>query len=327
MPVLIRPRQRYSVTPAARATPPAIMSVHGMLGLGDNLHQRAIIRQYLSRYNTVFLETPWPCIYHDLRGPRLQLAPRATTLRTQAKNLSRETKLYTASMLPREGRRVRVWYTGDDIRKYGSILGAMVANAECDLRNADFRLPVPETWLTPIDAMIARWQPTKPIMLYRPLVERTEWEGCSGRNPEFEAYYNILRSIRRRFFVVSIADLVPSVEWRVGRDIMADVELHRGELAFELLAALAVRATLVYCSPGFAPLLAQAVGTPSVCVFGGHESSMTIAGGARFAPTLGIDPIIPCDCFSHTHKCQKKVDVPNAIARVHDFVERTCALL
>lgn len=298
--------------------------VLGMHGLGDNLHQRAIVRQLLER-ERVMLETPWPSIYHDLAdGHRLRLVRKGSTLRTQAKNVVREHGKYHNGVQPSTARMVRVWYTGEQVRRTGSILAAMMESVKCDYARADFRLPVPQAWTDQLAAVLPATD--KPIMVYRPLVERTEWQGCRGRNPDFDAYLALFTAIRERFFVVSVADLVPKVEWTVGHPIEADREFHVGELHFELLAALTKRAALMFCSPGFAPLLAQAVGTPSVCIFGGHESSITIAGGARMTPTLGIDPIKPCDCFDHHHQHDKRIDVPLAIERLRAFVESKCAL-
>lgn len=243
---------------------------------------------------------------------------RETSLRTQAKNAARERDRYARIRKPPGAIEVKVWYTGDGVRRTGSILAAMMASANCDYATADFRLPVPPAWFAQLDAILPT--PTKPIMVYRPLVERTEWPGCAGRNPDFGAYRTLFEAVRERFFVVSVADLVPGKEWISGHPVRADVEFHAGELHFEALAALTKRAALMFCSPGFAPLLAQAVGTPAVCVFGGHESSMTIAGGARFSPTLGIDPIEPCNCFDHHHRHRKAIDIPAAIARLSAFV-------
>jgi hypothetical protein len=268
----------------------------------------------------VVLSTPWPCVYHDLVGDQLVLAMRPTTLRTQAKNTAREAKQYDLLALPPTRQQCRVWYAGSDVRRHGSILAAMLANTGCSLATADFSLPVPTAWHLRMEARLRGWQPLLPILVYRPLVERTEWAGCKGRNPDFDAYFRIFNAVRKYFFVVSVADLVPDREWVVGRPVVGDLEFHRGELVCEEMAALFQRATLVFSSPGFAPLLAQAVGTPSVCIFGGHESSMTIQHGARHAPTLGIDPIEPCDCFDHKHQHRKAIDITRAIARVESFV-------
>lgn len=322
MPMRITQPHQHHV-PRHRDPPfdPKAIAVHGMQGLGDNLHQRAVVRQLMAKWE-VYLETPWPCIYHDLVGPSLHLVRRASSLRTQAKNAAREARRFEAMRLPVRARQVRVWYTGEEVRTQGSILQAMLKNTGCDVNGTDFRLPIPDAWLQLADVWLRQWAPTKPVLIYRPLVERTEWKGCAQRNPDAQAYSQIFAAIRKYFFVVSVADLVPGVEWLSGRPIDADVALHKGELTFEMLAALVSRSALVFCSPGFATLLAQAVGTPAVCVFGGHESSTTIRGGMQYAPTLGIDPVVPCDCFSHTHACQKAIDIPGAIARLLTFVER-----
>jgi hypothetical protein len=292
-----------------------------MQGMGDNLHQRAIVRQ-LMQQDVVYLDTPWPAIYHDLVGSRLQLVrPAAVTLRTQAKNAAREASKYHVDKPPRQVRMVRTWYTGADVRAAGSILGAMLRSAGCNSAGTDFRMPVPQSWLDTIDAYIRMWGPTKPILLYRPLVERTEWKGCAGRNPDLDSYVWLFDEWRKNFFVISVADLVPGKEWLVLPDYHpADVELHHGELTFEMLAALTKRAALVYCSPGFAPLLAQAVGTPNICVFGGHESSMTISEGAKLTPTLGIDPIVPCNCFDHQHTHKKEINIYKAHVAIENFL-------
>lgn len=292
-----------------------------MQGMGDNLHQRALVRRLMEQ-NVVYLDTPWPSIYHDLVGPRLHLVPPvATTLRTQAKNVAREASKYDTMKAPRQVRLVRTWYTGEEVKRQGSVLGAMAKNSGIT-GELDFRLPVPQGWLDTIDAYIRMWAPTKPIMVVRPLVERTEWGGCASRNPDAGAYYSLFRQLCDRFFVISVADLVPHKEWLVAPLLVADIELHRGELPFELLAALMKRAALVYCSPGFAVPLAQAVGTPVVCVFGGFENSSSFSIGARYTPYLGIDPMVPCSCFSHTHTHQKEINLVNAWADTSRFIER-----
>ncbi len=159
-------------------------------------------------------------------------------------------------------------------------------------------------------------------MLYRPLVDRpSDWTGCNARNPDHEAYLALFNSIRDQFFVVSVADLVPNQEWIVGHRIEADAECHAGELEFETLAAVTSMAAIVFCSPGFAAVLAQAVGAPVATVFGGYERSSFFFEGKKSAPVLGIDPINPCECFAHDHACRKAIDIPAAKARLAEFAD------
>jgi len=286
--------------------------VQGMLGLGDNLHQRAVIRQ-LMELDSVVLETPWPSVYHDMVGDRLRLTNRNTTLRTQAKNAARERDKYTSRLSISSGH--RIWYTHDQIRQCGGFLAAMCRNS--GLPVGDFSMPVPDSWKAKAAALIPAQD--KPIMFYRPLVDRTEWNGCMQRNPDRMAYVELAKSIRERFLVVSVADLEDGKEWAVSDSIGADIEFHRGELDFEALAGMMALSSLVFCSPGFALVMAQSIGRPMVAVFGGHESARLYDHGR--ADNLFIQPENPCECFSKTHDCDKTINLRKAKDRLRDFVE------
>jgi predicted metal-dependent enzyme (double-stranded beta helix superfamily) len=293
----------------------------GMHGLGDNVHQRALVRRVLASRADVWLHTPWPCLYHDLVGEMFHvLPPTRTTLRTQHKNLLRERDRYTSERPhPLIGPK-KIWYDTPCIRASDSILGGMLRyTLRQPLDGADFSLPVPDAWRAKAMARIAR--PDRPIMVLRPLVDRKEWGGCATRNPDPKAYAALYNAIRSRFFVVSIADLVDRVEWICGDNLRADVTLHAGELDTETMIGMFASAAITFCSPGFALILSQAVGTPVICVYGGRESSRYYAYGARFAPTLGIDPVRPCDCFLPKHQCDKYIDLDKAHADIARFLD------
>lgn len=292
--------------------------VHGMMGLGDNVHQRAVIRQLMERHE-VWLETVWPSLYHDLVGDRLKLVRGRTTLRTQAANAERQAALFTE--LPPESRLWGKLTIGYDIaltRRIG-VLPAMLQSCGCDLSRADFSLPVPEAWRAKARLWLGKWRPHRPPLIYRPLVERTEWTGCPTRNPDHDAYARLFEAIARDFFVVSVADLASDKEWTVGHSVRPDVTCHRGELDTETLAALMAEAAMVFCSPGFALVLAQAVGTRVACIFGGHESARHYVPSALYAPFIGIDPIDPCGCFDKDHACRKHIDLDRALPRLRRF--------
>jgi len=302
---------------------PALL-LKGMHGLGDNLHQRAIVKQLLPHYD-LWLESSWVAPYADLVGQGLKITRKLTPLRTQTKNADREAKQFFPQPLNTVPHRA-VWYRPDEVRSRGGVLAAMCASAGVSYEGADFRLSVPDAWMRRVDDLIKMWRPRKPILIYRPLVERTEWNGCAVRNPNIDHYSRIFDSIRDRFFTISLADLVESVEWMTSDDIDADVSLHKGELDFEVMAALFARASLVFCSPGFAVILAQAVGTPAICTFGRYERAYSFSGGARFSKYLGIEPINPCDDFRHDRSGDKNIDlataIPNALVFASQAAER-----
>ena len=62
--------------------------IDGMLGMGDNIYQRAFVRQLPAG---TFIKTPWPELYEDL--PVLPVRSN-TTLRTQRKNEHRTQAAY-----------------------------------------------------------------------------------------------------------------------------------------------------------------------------------------------------------------------------------------
>ena len=294
----------------------------GMHGLGDNVHQRAVVRRLLDAGHPVWLRTPWPCLYHDFDPDRLRLVERGYTLRTQAKNARRERDAYSREPIPRNARAMRVWYDYNSIRRTGSFIGGMIRTTfgvDANVEGADFTLPVPTEWRYKAAAFLGR--PSRPVMVLRPLVERPEWGGCKIRNPHHAAYAALYNSIRDRFFVVSVADLVPGLETLVGPKLEADMTLHAGELDAEALAGMIALAAVTFTSPGFAIALSQAVGTPVIAIFGAHELSRFYAYGNRFAPTLGIDPVTPCEHFSRLCACDKRIDIDAATIRIARFVE------
>jgi hypothetical protein len=296
--------------------------IQGMHGLGDNIHSRAAIRQLLPRYARVWLETPWPCLYHDLTASgKLMLLNKESKLRTQRKNAEREAAAFSKGKPPKNTQQLRIWYPPDAVRKHGSVLAAMLCTARLNPDLFDFSLPLPDAWQQRAAQLIEVLAPAKPIMIYRPLVERTEWQGCAARNPDAVAYRALFDAIREQFFCISIADLVPKVEWLSGGAMPADMHFHKGELDVEILAALVQRAALTFASPGFLIPLSQALGVPSVCVFGGYESGSSFSLGARLSPHLAIEPVTPCACFSHTHQCDKRINLPVAEMRLRRFVQ------
>lgn len=310
---------KATVGMASQPSDLSALVVIGMQGLGDNLHQRAIIRE-LMKTNDVTLATCWGSLYHDLVARGLKLAHRRSQLRTQAKTQAREIAMLRGT-LPKGARSVTIWPRG--VQAAGSILGAMFASVGLAMpERPDFSLPVPREWRKALRARLPATAAGKPIMVHRPIVLRREWDGRS-RNPDLAAYDALYRSIRERFFVVSVADIEPGQEWVDGPPYQeVDLVWHRGELHFPHLAALWAEAALVFSSAGFAPILAQSVGTPSVTIYGGRESSRTTNWvGAHLAPTLMIDPDRPCDCHSHHHHCQKAISLGPAVKRLQAFVK------
>ena len=298
-----------------------------MFGIGDCLHQRAVIRQLAQHYD-VWLETCHVWMHLDLMEQYdIKLILRPTALHMHAQNIERERHIYpgvyrTIREIPRGARQIRNWYHKHQIDVHGSILETMCAVAGVSAVQPDFRLPLKKEWVDrarTIVAAIKRGDP-RPLMIYRPVVLRKEWDG-KMRNPDPIAYAQLYNHVRDRFFTISIASLRQNVEWIVGAEQPANFKIHDGSLEMWIMAAVFAEADVVFCNAGMAPVLSQALGVPSVVVYGGRESFRTTQrAGVHLAPTLGVDPMCPCDCHSHTHSCDKRIDVQAALPRIDQFL-------
>ena len=297
--------------------------VRGMHGLGDNVHQRAVIRAWLKRGFDVSLETSWPCIYHDLP---IHFIYKPVALRAQLKNAQRErAKFVPGPLMHHTGNSPHISYGKDRIERTPSktFLEAMFQSVGLgdEYANADMSLPIPEMWAADADALITGWNTWKPILVYRPLVVRPEWRGSGVRNANVDQYAELIAMVRDSFFVVSIADLEPNREWIVGPQLIADASFHHGELPFDTMAAIMARAAIIFTSSGFPAVLGPAVGTPTVSIQGGFEPARWHADGARWAPYLGIDTKEPCACSGACQGvCSKLIDMPHAKMALADFL-------
>lgn len=286
--------------------------IEGLDGFGDQLHQRAAVRQMLARGDEVWLTATAPCFYHDLRSARLHIRDGSKGLRSQDRNAAREISRFDAS-LPNGAQFLRARYNGEMVRRHGSVVAALCHSL--GVTGHDFRMPVPADWIA--GALV----PIRPFILYRPPLGRAEYPAASARNPDPAAYAEIFKAVRADYQVVSVADIAPRREWIEGPEVDDAAKYHHGELDLEQIAALAARASFVFATPGFLTVLAQAVEAACVTVFGGYETAVSFSGGARAAPWLPVEPLAPCGCWDPSHACDKRIDVDRAIDDVRAFLE------
>ncbi len=264
-------------------------------GLGDCLHGRGIVRPLLEKYE-VWMHTRHPAVWHDM------------DIRFDDP--------------PADAKRMTLGYHPSVVLRVGSVLEAMGRACGVDIPQS-FALPIPEGWQRRALALIEEWRPTKPLLIVRPLLDTAGPDNPKAkraRNPDAEAYAALLAGLRGRFFTVTAANCLPDgAEWPVVPQIEPDVDYTHGELDFETMAALFWLADLVFCPPGFATVLAQAVGTPCVTVFGGYEDARSFSAGT--SPWLPIEPLTPCPCWRDDCAGDKSIDLAAAKEKIARFVE------
>lgn len=305
--------------------------IRGHLGFGDCIHQRAIINTMMEQGETeIVLDTFYDAMYHDqvARGLRLRRINGHPPRVREAREL-----ISHAVHVPSDARHVRMRYNAQTVHQHGSILAAQYACAGLQMpERPDFSIPVPQMWRDHAREFLVRVK--KPLMVYRPLTLNKLFH-CEQRLPNVNAYAALFNSIRDDYHVVSVCNLGNYGEHIVGPEMHADVKLHHGELSFEELVGLYAEADLAFTCAGFAPVLAQAVGTRCVVVYGGHEGYKTTnVVGAHLAPTLAIEAVNQCECHGghytrgpnqelvkpvKTHECDKTIDVDAASVRLRTF--------
>src|SRR3546814_14324621 len=64
----------------------------------------------------------------------------------------------------------KIWYRPEAVRQHRSVLGAMCASIGAPV--ARFDLPIPQNWTEKADAWLRKWNPDRPLMIYRPQIGR-----------------------------------------------------------------------------------------------------------------------------------------------------------
>lgn len=278
------------------------MLIRGMKGLGDNIYQRAFVRQIR---RPVFLETPWPELYQDM--PHVQCVRPATKLRTQAKNIARQSRW---ARPPISGAQKRI--------QYGAA-GIYTGMRQC-FRLEPGLLDLPDFGPSPVSGQ---------YVVVRPVTVREEWR-ADARNPLPEYIAIAAAQLRKRGYqVVSVADLQPGKEWALEPMPPADIRYHAGELTVEQLLALLQGAAAVVGGIGWIVPASIAAGVPAWIVCGGQ--------GGYNAPELITDPAmntkritfaVPdnfCRCTERYHTCDKRI--ANYDQRFAEWADRLPAVV
>lgn len=279
--------------------------LHGMLGLGDNIYQRSVIRQL----GDVVLVTSWPQLYADL--PVRCVRP-ITALRTQAKNAARSDLIWVdLDRLHGRAKFGRIGYNGD-----GTILASMFRSVGLNPDCVDFGGP-------PIPALstgTAFCNESGRYVVVRPATIRQEWR-ADARNPNPDYLCRAVDALRKQYTIISVADLKEGDEWAVEPLPFAHRRYHRGEMNVEQLLALVAGAVGVIGGTGWLLPMSLAYRVPMLLIHGGWGA----ANGPHriFDPRIDISRVVQaipdnyCNCNQKNHECDKSINKIDA--RIDEF--------
>lgn len=276
--------------------------LRGMQGLGDNIYQRAAVREL----GPVLLETPWPQLYADL--PDVQCLRVATRLRTQAKNAARG-DLQWARPVPRMPRREQLGYRGQHVTMLQGILESVGLGG---LQSVTFDLPRFNR--------IGIFNPA-PYVVVRPCTVREEWRADS-RNPDPAYVAQAAADMQRAGYrVIVVADIKEGVEWLDGPLPPHDVAYLHGELRLEELLMLVSGAEGVIGGVGWLLPAAIAYRVPMLLIYGGwgHVNGPQVVLDDRLDTTRLVHamPDNFCMCNDKTHACDRTIT--HFTRRLHGF--------
>ena len=270
------------------------MIIHGMLGLGDNIYQRAFIKQMPK---PLYLSTPWPILYKDIPG--VQFIRPQTNLRTQAKNIARH-----ADWIMPPGRQPtrQIRYGAEGIIP-GMIAAFGVMPGEFDLP------PLPPS---PVEGK---------YVVVRPATVRSEWRADTRNpNPEYIAWA-AAEAMSRGYKVISVADLQDGQEWGVDPMPPADVRYHKGELPVEQLLALVKGAAAVIGGIGWIVPAALSAKVPAWIICGGQGGFNSPKQICPYGSTITFAvPDNFCGCRLKQHNCDKRIS--NYDAKLADWANK-----
>lgn len=263
--------------------------INGMFGLGDNIYQLGFIRSLAEAGHDVTVCTPWPELYQDI--PRVSFQRKDTSLRTQAKNISRVSN--------------DVWSYSTQFDKRISVhygAGTVIPNDMERIFN------VPPIWgLRPFENS---HHPDKQYVIIRPVTVRKEWRN-EARNPLPEYIDQVSRWLSEKFHVISVADLEDGQEWSVGDLPYADERYHAGELTLVDLLGLCQGASAIAGGVGWVVPFAITTGVPTFVVSGGNggynHPAKLINHTMDFSKMKFAVPDQFCKCTNNVHECDKRI--------------------
>lgn len=270
------------------------MYLSGMLGLGDNFYQRAVVREL----GDLHLMTSWPQLYADL--PQIKCVKPSTHLRTQAKNAARGDLPWHCA--PQNQTPQRINYNGT-----GNMLDSMMRSVGLSRNDITFDGPP-----------VAKTN-NRPYIVIRPATLRGEWM-AAARNPKPEYLCRAADMLRDKFDIISIADLDTCHEYAVEPVPFAHETYHKGELPLEEVLELVANASGVVGGVGWLLPAAVAYKVPMLLLYGGwgaiNGPAHTMDDRMDVSRIQQVFPDRFCMCNDRGHDCNK------TITNIEEHVER-----
>lgn len=279
--------------------------IHTMRGLGDSINQRAFVKALDCK---VFLDTPWPEIYEDL--PNVTFVRCNTSLRTQSKNIERQSTNRFVDEPPENCVHLNIMYGTRDLQNGGSMYKKMAY--QFGVKPTVFDLPDFKKHCPIIGGIVKDITKEIKLAVIRPATIRKEWSAIA-RNPDPKYLYEAAEILlENNYCVVSICDLEPDLEWIIGKEPPASLRYHKGELNIKELIGLVQSADVLVGGHGWLTHAAVSGKKPMLVIAGGYggDNSPEQVADSFFTDTSMLTWLLPdnyCKCSDMKHECNKEI--------------------
>lgn len=288
--------------------PEGAIALNGRVGIGDSFYQRPVVRHLLKKYKAVYLRTPYPEAYWDIKGVKFVKAE-GFNLRTQNEHVDALPKktwseapagadlLDVQAAFPRQGKGLVGINTAQNIK------------TAFGMDEFDFAFPLKSEWRNEARRVVKRLgiPKGKKLCVIHPPTTRREWY-CPSRNPKPEYFQAIIDKYKGEYFFLAVGHIDGKDEKLVAQLGGVDAEFVRGELALTTIFGLMRIADMNIVPPGLFMLAGIALRAKTFAIFGGHdgpESHVDPIMGTQYFGYAAPDPF--CRCHEMEHDCNKEI--------------------
>ena len=258
--------------------------IHSMQGLGDNIMQRAVLKEYLAENDVVvYLNTPYPELYSDLN---IKTVRPESKLRCQSKHMQQAA--FDHDSLPEIAfdQIFRVKYTGWIDRGFSLMEGMAMC---LGMDKFFFELDLPQK--------LMHSEPVLKAVFVKPPTIRTDWS-APARNCKMDYIQYAMHKIPH---CTVLTDMEKGKEEYDDFRPLCRHYMEKG-LTLQQLVQLVKGAEGFIASPGFFIPLAAALKKPILIIYGGNGAYNQPSNMPENKKAVHVVPENQCMCKDPRHK-------------------------
>lgn len=310
--------------------------ITGPYGFGDTIYLRSVVKSLSKRHQLLYLRTTLPEAFWDIDNVKF-VRPNLNRLRSQKQhilNLDKTGGIWTSIPKNIDHRSWATFVPGWKHQNNSSQAVTINPRGEESttrffvnqfrLDDFDFSFPVKQEWKEQarkiIDGLDLKGK--KLCIVRQPTIHK-DW-ACYTRNPQPQYFQALVDKYKNEYFFLSLANNKQGEEWFEDGSLEGiNKKYDHGELAITTIFGLIKLADMVITPPDFFSVLAIAIRTKCLCIFGGCAKPNVI-----FDENMGLEnfesaaPEPFCNCMRMEHDCNKHIPMDQIIQKFESLKNR-----